>query len=66
MENVQASASNVTAIRGETAMLVCKVINIGDKAVGDFHHDYDDDDNDVGDDDNDDDDGDDISIQKSN
>ena len=29
----QASRSNVTAIRGETAMLVCKVINIGDKAV---------------------------------
>ena len=33
----QASASNVTAIRGETAMLVCKVINIGDKAVSEFY-----------------------------
>ena len=50
MENVQASTSNVTAIRGETAMLVCKVINIGDKAVGDFHQDYDDDVDDDGDD----------------
>ena len=29
----QASRSNVTAIRGETAMLVCKVINMGDKVV---------------------------------
>ena len=44
LEYFQASASNVTAIRGETAMLVCKVINIGDKAVGEFYHDYDDDD----------------------
>jgi len=29
----QASPTNITAIRGETAMLVCRVINIGDKAV---------------------------------
>jgi len=34
----KASASNVTAIRGETAMLVCKVINIGDKAVSWVRH----------------------------
>jgi hypothetical protein len=30
----QASPTNVTAIHGEMAMLVCRVINIGDKSVG--------------------------------
>ena len=27
------SPSNVTAIRGETALLSCKILNVGDKAV---------------------------------
>ena len=31
----QDSPTSVTAIRGETAMLVCRVTNIGDKSVGD-------------------------------
>jgi hypothetical protein len=28
------SPGNVTAVQGDTAMLVCTVVNIGDKSVG--------------------------------
>ena len=31
------SPANVTAITGETALLVCTVLNVGDKAVGYLH-----------------------------
>ena len=31
------SPESVTVVRGDTAMLVCTVINIGDKSVGFFY-----------------------------
>ena len=31
------SPGNVTAVQGDTAMLVCTVVNIGDKSVGPLH-----------------------------
>ena len=31
------SPGSVTVVRGDTAMLVCTVINIGDKSVGIFY-----------------------------
>ena len=30
------SPGNITAIRGETALLVCTIVNIGDKSVGNY------------------------------
>ena len=35
--DAELSPANVTAITGETALLVCTVLNVGDKAVGDLH-----------------------------
>ena len=32
--DAELSPANVTAITGETALLVCTVLNVGDKAVG--------------------------------
>jgi len=34
----ESSPTNVTAIRGETAMLVCNVVNVGDKSVSWLKH----------------------------
>ena len=35
--DAELSPANVTAITGETALLVCTVLNVGDKAVGYLH-----------------------------
>ena len=36
--DAELSPANVTAITGETALLVCTVLNVGDKAVGYLHY----------------------------